>query len=134
MWSVFQATTQTVFLADHALRLPDGALEPRHGHEWTVGATVASEALDAMDTVMDFHALEALVEAAVGPWRGGDLNALPPFSTDGGQTLAVNPSAERVAQAIARAIEPGLPRGVRLIEVAVGEAPGCVARFRTQPA
>lgn len=127
---MYEVTIQRTFSAAHALRLPDGSLETLHGHDWRVDVTVASKQLDAMDTVMDFHQLEAMVEAVIGPWRNGNLNALQPFSDDGGQTLAVNTSAERVAERIAAAVSEGLPDGVWLQEVAVGEAPGCVARYR----
>ncbi|MEM7625078.1 MAG: 6-carboxytetrahydropterin synthase [Planctomycetota bacterium] len=125
-----EATIQLVFSAAHALCLPDGNLEPLHGHDWSVQVTVASGELDEMDTVMDFHKLEELVEAVVAPWRNGNLNALPPFSPDGGTTLEVNPSAERVAERIAWVVGGGLPERVWLHDVAVGEAPGCVARYR----
>ncbi|MEL7088594.1 MAG: 6-carboxytetrahydropterin synthase [Planctomycetota bacterium] len=127
---MYEATIQLTFSAAHALRLPGGTLEPLHGHDWSVHVTVASEELDGMDTVMDFHQLERQVEAVIGPWRNGNLNALPPFSTDGGETLEVNPSAERVAERIAAVVGGGLPALVRLHGVAVGEAPGCVARYR----
>lgn len=125
-----EATIQLAFSAAHALRLPDGKLEPLHGHDWSVHLTVASERLDDMDTVMDFHKLEELAKAVVGPWRNGNLNTLPPFSPDGGVTLEVNTSAERVAEQIAWAVSGGLPESVWLHDVAVGEAPGCVARYR----
>jgi len=140
---MFEATIETVFSAAHALRLPGGTLEPIHGHDWRVTVTVASEELDDMDTVMDFHALQALLEAVVKPWRNRHLNEVPPFvqekptgdagtSADeaDGEALAVNPSAERVAERVAWAISGGLPERVWLHDVSVSEAPGCVARFR----
>ena len=125
-----EATIHRTFSAAHALRLPDGSLEPLHGHDWSVHVTVASEQLDEMDTVMDFHRLEELLDTVIAPWRNGNLNALPPFSPDDGATLEVNPSAERVAERIAWAVSGGLPEPVWLHDVAVGEAPGCVARYR----
>ncbi|MEM8738450.1 MAG: 6-carboxytetrahydropterin synthase [Planctomycetota bacterium] len=142
---MFEATIERVFSAAHALRLPSGQFEPMHGHDWRVAVTVASPKLDAMDTVMDFHQLEALVEAVVGPWRNRCLNEVPPFADAGGGSgrepgsegvsgggggLTVNPSAERVAERIAAAVSGGLPDGVWLREVSVGEAPGCTARYR----
>lgn len=129
---MYEATIERTFSAAHALRLPDGTLEPLHGHDWHIKVTVASEGLDPMDTVMDFHALEALVEARVGPWRNQNLNAVTPFvgGSDEVHGLAINPSAERVAEQLAWAVSGGLPERVWLKEVAVGEAPGCVARYR----
>ena len=129
---MYEATIEATFSAAHALRLPDGSLEPLHGHDWLVKATVASEGLDAMDTVMDFHDLEKLVEERIGPWRNQNLNAASPFvgGADDEQGLAINPSAERVAEQIAWAVSGGLPEHVWLKEISVGEAPGCVARYR----
>ncbi|MEM1107679.1 MAG: 6-carboxytetrahydropterin synthase [Planctomycetota bacterium] len=129
---MYEATIESTFSAAHALRLPDGSLEPLHGHDWRVAVTVASAGLDAMDTVMDFHELEKLVEARVAPWRHQNLNAVAPFVGGEGdiQGLAINPSAERVAEQIAAAVSVGLPEGVGLQEVSVGEAPGCIARYR----
>src|SRR3954470_17710616 len=38
--------------ATHQLRLPDGSLEPLHGHGWHVEVTLAADQLDAMDCVI----------------------------------------------------------------------------------
>lgn len=139
---MYEATIEMTFSAAHALRLPDGTLETLHGHDWRVAVTVASGGLDAMDTVMDFHELEKVVEARIGPWRNQNLNAVAPFAAGGDgdgpgpdgsaapQGLAINPSAERVAEQIAWAVSGALPEHVWLHDVAVGEAPGCVARYR----
>ncbi|MEM9883712.1 MAG: 6-carboxytetrahydropterin synthase [Planctomycetota bacterium] len=133
---MFEIAVEKTFSAAHALRLPGGEFEPVHGHNWRVRVTVAAEGLDAMDTVMDFHRLEELVESVVGPWRNRDLNGLTPFAAapgsgpHAGGVLAVNPSAERVAERIAWAVGGGLPEGVWLHDVSVTEAPGCLARYR----
>jgi 6-pyruvoyltetrahydropterin/6-carboxytetrahydropterin synthase len=111
----------SVFAAAHQLKLPDGQLEPLHGHNWEVTVRIASPRLDAMDTVMDFHQLERTLESVVGGWRNRHLNEVPPFS--GG----VNPSAERVAEVIATAVAPHVPAPAQVAEVRVTEAPGCVA-------
>lgn len=118
----FQATVEREFCAAHALRLPDGSLEPRHGHNWRVWVTVARDGLDELETVMDFHRLEADLDAVLEPWHNADLNEQPIFGEAG-----YNPSAERVAQVIAEAVRPTLPAGVHLESVSVREAPGCTA-------
>lgn len=122
--ATFQITIETTFAAAHALRLPDGSDEPTHGHNWHVRVTVARAGLDAMATVMDFHKLEQLVGQIVGPWHNRDLNHAPPFANG-----AVNPSAERVAEWVGQQTARGLPEGVRLVRVAVTEAPGCTANY-----
>lgn len=126
---MYEIIVETTFAAAHAIRLPDGALEPVHGHNWPVAVTVAADELDAIETVCDFHVLEALVKDAVGPWHNGDLNQCEPFA-DGSGGLAINPTAERVAWAIAQRVTPGLPGNCKLVSVSVGEAPGCTAVYR----
>ena len=112
----FQISTTREFAAAHALRLYDGSLEPVHGHNWRVRATVAAPALDAIGVVMDFHALERLVDAIVVPWHNRHLNDVSPFAGD-----ALNPSAENVALHVGRALAPSLPAGARLVAVEVWE-------------
>ena len=90
---MFEITVERTFTATHALRLTDGTREPVHSHEWHLTVTVASAQLDSIDTVMDFHELERMVDGVIDPIRDRDLNAEEPFA-DG----RMNPSAERVAQ------------------------------------
>lgn len=118
----FEIRVSAEFSASHQLRLPDGTLEPRHGHGWSVVVTLAASELDAMDCVVDFHAVERQLKAITGPWDRRHLNDVEPFVS------GINPSAERVAEAVGRglAFEPR----VRLVSVEVGEATGCVAVYR----
>ena len=126
---MYEITVTRVFCAAHALRLPDGSIEPLHGHNWEVRVTVAAAQLDAMETVMDFHDLESALDRLVGPANNANLNDLPPFvGADG--ALAVNPSAERVAQWIGDEMAGALPATVKLHHVRVSEAPGCAATYR----
>lgn len=120
----YQITIEKVFAASHALRLPDGSLEPVHGHNWPVRVTVAADQLDAMDCVMDFHELERVVDGIIAPFHSRHLNDVPPFSE------GTNPSAERVAEHIGTAVAAALPAGVVVVEASVGEAPGCTAIYR----
>jgi len=119
-----EISIQRVFSAAHAIRLPDGAMEPVHGHDWTLTVTIAADALDDCGWVMDFHALEATVHEIIGPWRNQNLNDCPPFSH------GVNPTAERVVEHVAQRVAPTLPGQARLVSVSVTEAPGCVATWR----
>ena len=102
------------FSAAHALRLPDGTLEPTHGHNWRVAAAVSADALDAIGTVMDFHELERLMDAIIDPMHNRHLNELEPFKSE------LNPSAENVALHVGRSLR--LPPGVRLDRVEVCRA------------
>lgn len=109
------------FAATHALRLPDGSLEPVHGHGWSVSVVVSADELDSMDCVMDFHELERQLDGVIKPWDRKYLNDVEPFKS------GVNPSAERVAESIAKVLT--LPARVRLDRVEVGEATGCTAIY-----
>jgi len=126
---MYAIEVQTVFSAAHALRLPGGALEPMHGHDFRVTVKITCQHLDALETVLDFHDVEKGLEGVVGPWRNRSLNEMEPFQSK------VNPSAERIAEEIGRQMEKELvrivgennSRQVRLSEVRVTEATNCQA-------
>lgn len=126
----YEITIRRCFSAAHAIRLYDGALEPVHGHNWSVALTVGCDELDSIEVVMDFHPLEKQLDALLAKADNGDLNKVAPFA-DGKGGLAVNPTAERVAWWIGQAMTKHLPDHVRLIGVTVGEAPGCTATYRS---
>jgi 6-pyruvoyltetrahydropterin/6-carboxytetrahydropterin synthase len=119
-WSV---SVSCVFCAAHQLRLADGQLEPIHGHNWRVTLNAAREErdLDAGDCVVDFHDLQHRLGRVIKAWDNALLNDQAPFCN------GVNPSAERVAEAIADMI--AMPSGVVVESVEVTEAEGCVARW-----
>jgi 6-pyruvoyltetrahydropterin/6-carboxytetrahydropterin synthase len=120
----FEISTTREFSAAHALRLYDGALEPLHGHNWRLCVTVAAPALDAIGVVMDFHELERLVDAIIGPLHNSNLNDVRPFGVADGQ---LNPTAENVALHVGRSL--GLPAGVRLTRVEVWETSTNLATY-----
>lgn len=120
------------FSASHQLRLPNGTLEPLHGHDWHVTVQVTCAQLDALETVIDFHILQDDLAAVIAPWRNSHLNDHQPF------TSQKNPSAERVAEEIARqlsariaALPDAAARGLKLTEVRLTEAVGCLAVWKS---
>ena len=125
----YSIAVQRVFAAAHAIRLPDGSLEPLHGHNWQATVHVTADTLDQIETVMDFHDLEAAIDAVIEPAVNGNLNTISPFS-DGRGGLAVNPTAERVAWWIATNVSKRLPAHARVLCVELTEAPGCSATYR----
>ncbi|MGB0766627.1 MAG: 6-pyruvoyl trahydropterin synthase family protein [Phycisphaeraceae bacterium] len=125
---MYEITVESVFAAAHAIRLPDGSLEPAHGHNWPVTLTVRADRLDDIETVCDFHLLQDLLDRALAPWQNNDLNRCEPFADAAGE-LKVNPTAERVARAISDKVFPSLPESCTLVSVRVGEAPGCTASY-----
>jgi len=117
----FDITATRHFSAAHQLRLYDGTLEPLHGHNWVVRVTVSTEKLDAIGVVMDFHELEKLLDAVVGPMHNTHLNDLPAFKS-------TNPSTENVALHLGRELR--IPPGVRLLAVEVWETEQNSAVYR----
>ena len=122
---MYEITVSKVFSAAHAIRLSDGSREPLHGHNWHVEVTVGREELDAIDVVMDFHELEAIVDSLVKQVDNQNLNEADPFA-DG----KINPTAERVAWWLGTVVARQLPDRVTLSHVTVTEAPGCRAIYR----
>jgi 6-pyruvoyltetrahydropterin/6-carboxytetrahydropterin synthase len=120
----FEITTTRAFAAAHQLRLYDGSLEPLHGHNWRVKVTLSAAKLDAIGVVMDFHELERLVDAVIGPMHNRHLNEIAPFASK------LNPSAENVALHVGRSISGRLPTGVRLMSVEVWETDDNSAVYR----
>jgi 6-pyruvoyltetrahydropterin/6-carboxytetrahydropterin synthase len=111
----FEISTTREFAAAHTLRLYDGTLEPLHGHNWRVRATVEAGGLDAIGVVMDFHELERLVDRIIAPFHNRNLNDVAPFVDE------LNPSAENVAFHVGRSLAPALPGQTRLVRVEVWE-------------
>ncbi|MEM6751351.1 MAG: 6-carboxytetrahydropterin synthase [Planctomycetota bacterium] len=127
----YEIEVEAVFSAAHALRLPDGSLEPMHGHDWQVTACLGADGLDAMETVADFHPVHDALSRVLSPWRNRCLNECEPFAGESPGELEINPSAERVAQAIAQGLSRELGGGSpAVLWVRVTEAAGCAAVYR----
>lgn len=118
---MFTLSIEAEFCAAHAIVMR-GVREPVHGHNWKVTAVVAGDRLDADGLLCDFHAVQAVLAAAIAPFHNGNLNDTPPFDR-------VNPTAEHVARHIAGALGKGLSLGVAVRSVRVTEAPGCAATY-----
>lgn len=121
---MFGIRVEDEFCASHQLRLPDGTLEPLHGHNFHAAVTVCSSTLDALQTVMDFHVLQQALRGILNELNNQHLNALPYFSAD------KNPSAERIAERIGQRILPAVAAPATVVEVSITEAPGCTAFWR----
>jgi 6-pyruvoyltetrahydropterin/6-carboxytetrahydropterin synthase len=112
------------FPAAHSITIC-GEAEEIHGHHFRVGVVVEGPSLDGEELLCDFHDLEARLDRAIDPFRNRTVNGVPPFDR-------VNPTAEALARHFGEAMASGLPEGVHLVEVAVGEAPGCTAIYRPE--
>jgi 6-pyruvoyltetrahydropterin/6-carboxytetrahydropterin synthase len=111
-----------VFSAAHAIRIGDH-MEPVHGHNWTVRATVAGRQLDRDGLLVDFHRIERDLDAIIAPLHNRSLSETALFKS-------LNPTAEHVAREIGQALARKLSAGITLTSLSVGEAPGCTATWR----
>ncbi|HVU64514.1 MAG TPA: 6-carboxytetrahydropterin synthase [Phycisphaerales bacterium] len=127
---MFQISVEKEFCAAHALAIAGaagpGGREPLHGHNFHLTVTLQGERLDADGLLLDFHALERLINDIVHPLHNQNLNDKLPF----------NPSAELIAKHLADRITAGLPsitpKGApvpRLAAVRLTEAPGCAVTY-----
>ena len=97
-------------------------MEELHGHDWGVRVAIRGPRLDHEDLLLDFHALETALRAAVDPFSGRTMNGVPPFDS-------MHPTAERLAEFVGVTISSAVPEGATLAWVSVEEAPGCIARW-----
>lgn len=119
---MFEVSISGWFAAAHQLRLLDGSLETLHGHNWRVVVTYRGPRLDAMGVLVDFTVVTPRLERLLAGFHDKNLSDHPAFAD-------LNPSAENVALVIAREMATGLAADVRLAQVEIEEAPGCVARY-----
>ena len=120
---MFTISVERHFQASHQLILPDGSKEPVHNHDWVVTASLSSEKLNNMGVVMDFKALQAMIDKTVAGFNNTTLESIGYFQQN-------NPSAENVAKYIYDKLRIELPEGVKLRNIRVVEEPGCSAKFR----
>jgi len=117
---MYTVSVEATFSATHRVALPDGALEPVHGHDWQVRAFLAGETLDESRMVTDFEAVRAALESVLSHWQYRDLNEHADFAN-------LSPTAEVVARIVLEKLRAsGLQN---LVRVQITERPGCVAEY-----
>jgi len=120
---MFTISVERHFQASHQLIMPDGSKEPVHDHDWVVTVDLSSEKLNNMGVVMDFRALQAMIDKTIAEFNNKALESISYFQQN-------NPSAENVAKYIYEKLLIELPEGINLQNVRVVEEPGCSAAFR----
>ena len=122
---MYEITVEASFNATHTIVI-NGEREAVHGHDWRVVVTLAGPELDGDGLLCDFHEVEAVLGNIIDPWGHTHLNDAAAFR-------GVEPTAERIAEALARSLQQGLEGrlrgGARVSRVAITEAPGCVATY-----
>lgn len=95
-----------------------GEQSEAHAHEWRVEVHVAGPVDAETGWCADLDALDGHVEAVLGGWNGGDLNALVPEVAAG----SMMPSTENLARWIHDRLSDRLGGPVRVLEVRVFES------------
>lgn len=124
---VYELTVRDHFDAAHALIGYDGPCRFLHGHTWDVEVTIEGERLDDVGMLCDFKDVKGAIHAILDNFDHHCVNDVPPFDQ-------VNPTAEHLARVVFCELEPRLPEGVALKEVAVWESPAARVAFRRQAA
>ena len=121
---MYEVAVQGSFCATHQVALPDGAMEPLHGHDWGVTAVWGGRQLDECGIVVDFDEVRRLLTGLLAELNHTSLNEHPWFG-------GLSASAERVARVVFERLESGLgSAGPALVSVTVSEAPNCSATYR----
>ncbi|MGE3180470.1 MAG: 6-pyruvoyl tetrahydropterin synthase family protein [Phycisphaerae bacterium] len=119
---MFEVEIRGWFAAAHQLRMPDGQLEPLHGHNWQVRITFRGDTIDATGMLVDFTVAKPALDAVLRPLHDTNLNDHPEFSV-------INPSAENVIALIAKQMQDKIGDSARIHVAEIEEAPNCWARF-----
>jgi 6-pyruvoyltetrahydropterin/6-carboxytetrahydropterin synthase len=98
---MFELMIETQFSSAHQLRGYKGKCEALHGHNWRVQVTVASDKLNDIGIVVDFHDLRAVTNEVINSLDHAFLNDVFPFTE-------INPSSENIAKWIYESIKKKL--------------------------
>ena len=117
---MYTVIVEASFSAVHRVRMPDGALELLHGHDWIVRAHFSRDDLDTNGMVVDFEHARASLRAVTTALHHTDLADHP-------ANLGENPTAEAVAKYVYDCLHATLPDVLARVDVT--EAPGCLAMY-----
>jgi len=98
---MFELMIETQFSSAHQLRGYKGKCEALHGHNWRVQVTVASDKLNDIGLVVDFHDLRAVTNEVIHSLDHAFLNDVFPFTE-------INPSSENMAKWIYESVKKKL--------------------------
>ena len=119
---MYEEVVEASFSAALQLRLPDGQLEPLHGHDWKAEARFEGPELDERGLLVDFNDAQGALREITQTLHHRHLNAVSVFTQ-------VNPSAENVARLIFDRLQATGLFDETLVSVRVREAPGCVGGY-----
>lgn len=108
---------EAAFQAHHALTAYRGHPEPSHSHPWKVAVQVGVDRLNDEGYALDFHEVQSILDTAIAPLDGSDLNQHPEIGRP-------SPTAERLAEVLAQWLTPNYRKiGGTLLTVSVWEGP-----------
>lgn len=120
---MYEIALEGSFSAAHALRLYDGSLEPRHGHDFKVRVVFGADTLDRIGVVADFEELKPVLARTLSAYNGKDLNRHADFAQPDW-----NPSTEHIARRVFGRLERELERSrAKVRSVTVWETPDASA-------
>jgi 6-pyruvoyltetrahydropterin/6-carboxytetrahydropterin synthase len=121
---MFTITVHTRFNASHSVQIGRAPREAPHNHDWLVEVELGAPQIDRHDLVADFHRVERLLDECLRDFNGALLDELPDFA-------GVNPSAERLAEAVFKRLSARLPdEPCTLLRATVWETDTCAATYR----
>ncbi len=141
-----QIAKEFQFDAAHRILGHAGKCAWLHGHTYRLEVAVAAARLNALDMVIDFDDLCAIVrDAVLDRWDHATLlrrddplvpaiAAVQAAAPDRLVLFAENPTVEALAREAFGAIAKRLPEGVGLDGVTIWESPTCSSRFRRSDA
>ena len=109
------------FRATHRLVGDFGRATEPHPHDYQVRASVRGDALRDDGTLCDMGWLRQVVDAALAPLEGRDLNDVEPFTER-------NPTAEVLADHLYQTLAPSIDELLEL-SIEVWESPEAYARY-----
>lgn len=100
---MYKLMIETSFSSAHQLRGYKGKCENIHGHNWKVQVYVASEVLNEIDLVIDFHEMKSMTSEIISKLDHTLLNNVFPFTEK-------NPSSENIARWIFESLREKLAK------------------------
>lgn len=119
---MYEVAVEVGFSASHAVRLPNGEMEPLHSHDWLVTVVFQGTDLDDDGLLVDFVAVQERLTGILQPLEGANLNDHPFLE---GRAA----SAEHIARRVFTLLGEGERTAARLEKVIIREAPGCSASY-----
>lgn len=121
---MYKLMIETSFSSAHQLRGYKGKCENLHGHNWKVQVYVASNILNEIDLVIDFHEIKSMTNEIISKLDHTFINNVFPFTEK-------NPSSENIARWIFESLKEKMAKysGIKVSAVTVWESATASAAY-----